>query len=120
MRVLVLWLALLGATVATRNHKHIRIELPARFLNRNTHRLIQSIVRQISAWTCLVIAWYGSGWVRLDYLDGMTSFLGIPSWMLEVVVPVAFALIGSRYFLQSIGSACLYRRHLKVTARASR
>ena len=120
LRVLVLWLGLLGATVATRYNKHIRIELPARFLKRNTHRLVQSIIGQVSAWTCLVVAWYGLNWVRLDYADQTTSFSGIPSWMLEVIIPAAFALIGTRYFIQSIDTACLYKKHLKVTARRSR
>ena len=56
LRVLVLWLGLIGATVATRNNRHIRIDLLSRFFSRNVHRLIQSIIGQISAWTCLVIA----------------------------------------------------------------
>ena len=120
LRVLVLWLGLLGATVATRNNKHIRIELPARILKRNTHRLIQSIIGQVSAWTCLVVAWYGLNWVKLDYADQVTSFSGIPSWMLEVIIPAAFALIGARYFLQSIDTARLYRKHRKALARTSR
>jgi TRAP-type C4-dicarboxylate transport system permease small subunit len=41
LRVLVLWLGLLGATVATRNNKHIRIDLLSKLFDRNTHRLIQ-------------------------------------------------------------------------------
>jgi tripartite ATP-independent transporter DctM subunit len=44
LRVLVLWLGLLGATVATRNNKHIRIDLLSKLFDRNTHRLIQSLV----------------------------------------------------------------------------
>ena len=56
LRVMVLWLGLIGATVATRYNKHIRIDLLSRYFERNTHRLIQSIVGQVSAWTCLLIA----------------------------------------------------------------
>jgi tripartite ATP-independent transporter DctM subunit len=87
LRVLVLWLGLLGATVATRNNKHIRIDLLSKLFDRNTHRLIQSLVGQVSAWTCIVIAWYGLNWIRMDYADGLDSLLGIPAWMLEVIVP---------------------------------
>ena len=75
LRVLVLWLGLIGATVATRNNRHIRIDLLSRFFSRNVHRLIQSIIGQVSAWTCLVIAWYGFKWIQMDYVDGITSFL---------------------------------------------
>jgi len=117
LRILVLWLGLLGATVATRNNKHIRIDLLSRFFKRNTHRLIQSFVGQVSAWTCFVIAWYGLNWIKLDYADGVTSFAGIPAWIPEVIIPAAFGLIGLRYFVKSVGWLQLYLRHLKVTRR---
>ena len=120
LRVLVLWLGLIGATVATRNNKHIRIDLLSRYFERNTNRLIQSIVGQVSAWTCLVVGWYGFKWIHLDYQDGMTSFIGIPAWMLEVIIPVSFSLIGLRYLIMSICWAQLYLRHRKVAARASK
>lgn len=120
LRVLVLWLGLIGATVATRNNKHIRIDLLSKLFSRNTHRLIQSVIGQISAWTCLVIAWYGFKWIQMDFEDGVTSFAGIPAWMLEVIIPVTFALIGLRYLIMSVGWAQLYLRHIKVAKRAAR
>jgi TRAP-type C4-dicarboxylate transport system permease small subunit len=113
LRVMVLWLGLIGATVATRDNKHIRIDLLSRYFDENTHLLIQSFVGQISAWTCLVVAWYGFKWIHLDYLDGMTSFAGIPAWMLEVIIPASFTLIGLRYLIMSMGWARLYLRHRK-------
>jgi TRAP-type C4-dicarboxylate transport system permease small subunit len=120
LRVLVLWLGLIGATVATRNNRHIRIDLLSKFFSRNTHRLIQSIIGQVSAWTCLVVAWYGFKWIQMDYVDGVTSFAGVPAWLLEVIIPVTFALIGLRYLIMSVCWAQLYLRHIKVAQRAAR
>jgi len=120
LRVLVLWLGLIGATVATRHNKHIRIDLLSRYFERNTHRLIQVVVGQISGWTCLVIAWYGMDWIRLDYADSVTSFAGLPAWSIEIIVPLAFALIGVRYFLLSLHAARLYCRHRQVSMRRAR
>ena len=117
LRVLVLWLGLIGATVATRCNKHIRIDLLSRYFERNTHRLIQSVVGQVSAWTCLLVAWHGFRWIHLDYQDGLTSFAGIPAWMLEVVIPVTFTLIGLRYLFGSVRLARSYIRHRKVATR---
>ena len=117
LRVLVLWLGLIGATVASRHNKHIRIDLLSRYFKRNTHRLIQSLVSQVSAWTCLVIAWFGMDWIRLDYADAVTTFAGIPAWTVEIIVPLAFALIGLRYLVRSIRSAQLYLQHRKVKTR---
>jgi C4-dicarboxylate transporter DctQ subunit len=120
LRVLVLWLGLIGATVASRHNKHIRIDLLSRYFERNTHRLIQSIIGQISAWTCLVVAWYGFKWIQMDYVDGLISFAGVPAWLLEVIIPVTFALIGLRYLIMSVSWAQLYLRHIKVAQRAAR
>ena len=120
LRVLVLWLGLIGATVATRNNRHIRIDLLSKLFSRNTHRLIQSIIGQVSAWTCLVVAWYGFKWIQMDYVDEVISFAGVPAWLLEVIIPVTFALIGLRYLIMSVSWAQLYLRHIKVARRAAR
>jgi len=117
LRVMVLWLALLGATVATRYNKHIRIDLLSRQFKRNTHRLIEALVGQVSAWTCLVIAGFGMDWIWLDFEDGVTSFAGVPAWSVEIAVPLAFALIGIRYLLLSCDWTRRYRLHRKVEQR---
>ena len=118
--MLVLWLGLIGATVATRNNRHIRIDLLSKFFSRNNHRLIQSIIGQVSAWTCLVVAWYGFKWIQMDYVDGVTAFAGVPAWLLEVIITVTFALIGLRYLIMSVCWAQLYLRHIKIAQRAAR
>ena len=117
LRVLVLWLGLVGATVATRHNKHIRIDLLSHYFRRNTLRLVETVVAQISAWTCLLVAWFGLDWIRLDYEAGIEAFLGIPAWAIEIVVPLAFALIGLRFLLLSYASARRYRLHRRVEAR---
>jgi TRAP-type C4-dicarboxylate transport system permease small subunit len=119
LRILVLWLGLIGATVASRHNKHIRIDLLSHYFERNTHRLIQALVGQVSAWTCLIIAWYGFDWIKLDYADDLTSFAGLPAWLVEIIVPLAFALIGLRYLLRSRMWAQRYYLHLKVNTRRS-
>lgn len=108
LRVLVLWLGLLGAMVATRNKKHISIDVLTRYVKGKLQYLLQALVEHLSAWTCLVIAIHGFNWVFLDFVDGLVAFSGIPSWMLEVIIPLSFAVIGLRYLLMSWISARLY------------
>jgi TRAP-type C4-dicarboxylate transport system permease small subunit len=112
LRVLVLWLGLIGATVASRDNRHIRIDLLSRFFNKNTHRLLQSGVGFFSTFICLVIAWFGFAWIEMDYHDGLTGVAGIPAWMLEIVIPLSFALIGVRYLTMSVCWTRLYIYHL--------
>lgn len=108
LRVMVLWLGLVGATVASRDNKHIRIDLLSDFFKKRTHQVIQCFVGIFSAAVCLIIAWYGMQWVRLDYLDQLIGFAGIPAWMLEIIVPISFGLIGIRYCLLAICWGRLY------------
>ena len=114
LRVLVLWLGLVGAMVATRDNRHIRIDVIHKLFQKNTHRAIQSAVELFSAAVCLVIGWFGLQWIRWDYEDGTIAFAGIPAWMLEVIVPVAFTFIGLRYLVKSFAllrDFFYFRRH---------
>ena len=108
LRVLVLWLGLLGATVATRNNHHISIDLLTRYLGDKPNYLVQAAVEQVSGWTCLVIAAHGFNWVRLDFVDGLVAFAGIPAWTLQAIIPLSFGLIGLRYLFFSWTSARQY------------
>lgn len=102
LRVLVLWTALIGATVASRENKHIRIDLISRLFSKKFHLAIQVFVGFFTTTVCAIIAWYGSTWVLLDYQDKITGFSGLPGWVMEVIIPVAFGLIAIRYLMHSI------------------
>ena len=110
LRIMVLWLGLIGATVASRDNRHIHIDLISRLFSKTWYLLIQTFVGQFTAWVCLLIAWHGTHWIRLEYLDGMIGLSGIPAWMFEIIIPITFALIGIRYFLFSIRWGSLYLR----------
>lgn len=101
LRVLVLWSGLIGATIASRNNKHIRIDLISHFFSKTMHMLAQMFIGLFTACVCFIIAAYGAKWVYLDYQDQMKGFAGLPSWALEIIIPVAFGLIALRYLVHS-------------------
>lgn len=102
LRVMVLWLGLIGAAVAAREHKHIQIDVLTRLLSRKIFFMLQTGVFLFSASICLIIAWSGARWILLDYEDQITGFTGIPAWALEIIIPISFAIIGIRFVLHSI------------------
>jgi len=102
LRVLVLWTGLIGATIASRENKHIRIDLLSPYFKKRAHMAMQSFVALFTTLVCGVIAWHGGRWVFMDYQDNLTAFSGLPSWVLEVIIPVAFGLIAIRYFIHSV------------------
>jgi len=113
LRIMVLWLGMIGATVASRDNRHIHIDLVSHFFSKTAYLLIQTFVGQFTSWVCLLVAWNGAHWVRLDFVDGLTGILGIPAWALEIIIPITFALIGIRYFLFSLRWGSLYLRRVK-------
>ena len=100
LRVLVLWLSLIGAAAASREQKHIQIDVLTRFFHAGLLLVVQALVNLFCAAICLIIAWSGASWIMLDYEDQIGSFLGIPAWMLEVIIPISFAVIGFRFLTQ--------------------
>lgn len=101
VRVLVLWLTFIGATIASRNDEHIRIDLLGRLFSDSWK---QHSRRFASFFTCLitgVFAWYSLQFVMLDYADGIVAFAGVPAWLCESVMPLGAALISLRYLLHT-------------------
>jgi len=102
LRLLVLWTGLLGATVASRDNRHIRIDLLSKLLSKKVHLLIQFFVGLFTTFICGVIAWHGARWVQMDYQDKLPGFNDLPAWLLESIIPLAFGLIALRYLIHSI------------------
>jgi TRAP-type C4-dicarboxylate transport system permease small subunit len=104
LRAMVLWSAMLGALVATREDQHIGLDFVARFTHGAARRIAHVVAHLFAAGLCGAMAWHGVGLVQLD-LDGSAhGAAGIPSWLLEAIIPAAFALMALRFFLRALGA----------------
>ena len=101
VRVLVLWVTFIGATIASRNDEHIRIDLLARFVSDKSSVWLERFRNLFTAFIAGVFAWYSFEFVMLDYQDGIIAFAGVPAWLCEVVMPLGAALICFRYVLKT-------------------
>jgi TRAP-type C4-dicarboxylate transport system permease small subunit len=105
LRMLVLWVALSGAVIASRNDNHIRIDFFAKYVSGKYYFYIKRIVHAYCVIICALIAWYSTSFVQMDYEYGTEAFAGIPAWITELIIPVAFALMAFRYFLLFLSPA---------------
>ena len=96
LRLLVLWLALLGGMAATRADNHIAIDLISRFLPARLKRIADAFTRLFTAVVCGVIAWHAAQFVWMEYQDQMILFARVPAWAAEIIIPIGFASIGLR------------------------
>lgn len=100
-RALVLWLALLGALAATRDARHVRIDIAEHWLPARLGGPIARLAAAIAASVCGVLGWYGWQLVLLEQEIGEQTFAGLPGWWVSLVIPFGFALMALRFALQS-------------------
>ena len=97
LRVLVLWLGLLGALAATRGNRHINVDVLTRWLPLRARAGVGICTSLFAATVSGLIAFHSGRFVVGERAFGSLAFSGIPSWWLEVVIPLTFAGIAARY-----------------------
>jgi TRAP-type C4-dicarboxylate transport system permease small subunit len=102
VRVLVLWIGLIGAMIATRQNKHISIDLVARYLPTRFSLPVKAVVQLFAAGVCALAAFYSFVFVHAEYYDGGRAFGHVPVWACEVIMPLAFAVMALRYLMMSL------------------
>ncbi|MBW2368314.1 MAG: TRAP transporter small permease subunit [Deltaproteobacteria bacterium] len=102
VRLLVLWTGLLGAMVATRQDRHIRIDLISRYLSKKIGLITGVMIRLFSAGVCIATAYYGGKLVSMEYQFTTLAFARVPAWACELIIPFGFAVMALRFLVSSI------------------
>ncbi len=104
VRLLVLWLTFLGASLLTRENRHIRIDLFSSLLPPNwlcARDVILSIAGALVSAVMLVAC---ISYIRMEKAFGGNIFLSIPNWIGQLILPVGFGLILFRFVIRSLDS----------------
>jgi TRAP-type C4-dicarboxylate transport system permease small subunit len=102
IRIMVLWLAMVGAVAACRENRHIRIDAISHLLSDRAVRLARIVVDTFAAGVCAIVAWHAWRYTQLEIEFEETVLIDTPAWIAHAVVPVAFALLSYR-FLVGVG-----------------
>jgi TRAP-type C4-dicarboxylate transport system permease small subunit len=102
LRTIVLWLAMMGAMAATRDHSHIRIDLLSHFLPPKVKRFNNQITNLFAGLVCGLLAWHGARFVYYEWQDNMMLFDDIPAWCAEIIIPIGFGIMAIRFLLDTI------------------
>lgn len=105
LRVAVLWIGLLGASIAARDNSHIAIDIATRYLGGGAARVAGVLLSLFAAVVCAVVGWHAVLFVRDEYDGGAMAFAQVPVWVCEAIMPVAFVLITVRYLVIAFGIA---------------
>jgi TRAP-type C4-dicarboxylate transport system permease small subunit len=114
VRNLVLWIGFIGATLATREGKHISLDVFSRWFPSAGKPLIGFMTDLFSFFICGLLAVAALKFIRNEIQMGTVSFLGIPSCIPEAILPLTFGLMTLRFGLRSFRSLSKFMKAGKI------
>lgn len=102
LRLLVLWVAMLGAVAASREAKHIGVDVISRWLPPRTRAGVRVLTDFFTITVCVLLAWHAIRFVESERHSHEMAFGALPVWVAQLILPVAFSLIALRYLLLMI------------------
>jgi TRAP-type C4-dicarboxylate transport system permease small subunit len=105
VRLLVLWLTFLGASLLSRKGRHIKIDIFTNLLPPRWRCVQQSVLALISAAICMVMIKTCFEYLRMEMKFGGVLFFALPTWAGQVILPVGFSLISFRFLLRAFDQA---------------
>lgn len=99
LRLLVLWVAMLGAVAASREAKHIGVDVISRWLPPRMRAGVGVLTDLFTITVCVLLAWHALRFVESERQSHEMAFGALPVWMAQIILPVAFSLIALRYVL---------------------
>jgi TRAP-type C4-dicarboxylate transport system permease small subunit len=100
LRLLVLWVAFMGAVAASREGKHIHIDAVARWLPGRAKAWTGALADLFTFSICLVLAWQSVRYLLKSMETAEKAIGSFPVWMAASILPLAFSLIALRYGLR--------------------
>ena len=99
LRYLVLWSGLLGAARATSQGKHISMDIIGFLVPEPLHPWLHAATNLFSAIVAGFLSWAAWLFIRSEMQFGTTKLFSIPSWIWNVIFPIAFTLITLRFLM---------------------
>lgn len=97
IKLMVLWLAMVGSIAACRDNRHIRIDALSHILPKIAVEITRALVDIFAAVICGVIAWQTWRYLQIEIEYQDTVLVNVPAWIAHSVLPAAFLLISFRF-----------------------
>jgi TRAP-type C4-dicarboxylate transport system permease small subunit len=102
LRVMVLWIGMIGAMVATRFDKQISVDAVSRYLPPRWKAGARVVTDLFTATVSCTLTWHSVRLILEDRMGGLMVFGSVPLWVCELALPLAFGVIGIRYLLLAL------------------
>jgi TRAP-type C4-dicarboxylate transport system permease small subunit len=109
VRNLVLWIGFIGAAIATREGKHINIDVVSWWVSPLKKMAIDVITQCFASSICCLMTYAALKFIKNEVQTTNMAFLGMPVWIPELILPAAFVLMAFRFGLRSVKSISMIR-----------
>ena len=99
LRHVVVWLGMLGASLATREQKHLNFDVLARWLPPWCRLWCTLLINLIAVLVCMLL--YAAAWRFLqdERAAGTRLALGVATWVVQYIFPLGFLTMALRFAL---------------------
>ena len=104
LRQIVLWVAMVGAGIATREYRHIHVNIVTRFLPTRAKAGVGFLTDLFACMVCALLVYSTWTLVSDEYQYSTEGNLvgSMPLWVAQLILPFAFALISLRFLRFSV------------------
>jgi TRAP-type C4-dicarboxylate transport system permease small subunit len=102
VRLLVLWLTFLGASLISAENKHIKIDLFSTFIPQKWRPVREFVLSMVCILISAIMLKVCTDYVKMEMEFGGVLFLNFPNWIAQLILPAGFALILFRFFVRAI------------------
>lgn len=108
VRILVLWVGLVGAMAASRKGDHIKIDLISKYLKTYYSWMIKAVTDVFTAVVCAIVLFYSIKLIRFEYIDAHIAFGIVPVWICQAIIPFAFLVMALRYGISAVSNLIIF------------
>jgi C4-dicarboxylate transporter DctQ subunit len=102
VRLMVLWLAMVGSIAACRENRHIRIDALSHIMPDIAVKLIRVLVDVFAASVCVVIAFQAWRYLQIEIEYGDEVLVDTPAWIAHSIMPAAFGLMAYQFLIGAL------------------
>lgn len=101
-RLMVLWITFLGASLLTKDNRHIRIDVMGHFLSPSLLLLRELILSIACAVICFFMVRASIGYISMEMQYETSSIMGVAAWKWQVVIPLGFGIMLFRFLFYTL------------------
>lgn len=93
----VLWVAFLGAMLATRSRQHVAIDALTKFIPKRQRNMVRIGLDTFACFVAALLSKTSLLFVMGERDSGQFLFNEVPLWIAEIIIPFGFAMISIEY-----------------------